>query len=229
MKNIALIFVTGLTLILTACGGSDSNGPQNALQVYADGTSTMNLTLLQTQLSNLPLGTLNDDETAGLALMRQEEKLARDVYLALYNLHGTPIFNTISGSEQTHTDAMLALLERYSLSDPVATAGLGEFADETLQTLYDNLVYQGTPTLVDGLIVGVTIEELDIFDIARLSEQLDDNEDIAQVYSQLQRGSRNHLRSFYSQLVANGGSYTPQYISQTEFDEIINSATETGN
>lgn len=228
MKNIALILVAGLSLMISACGGSDSNSAQSTLQVNADGTSTMNVTLLQTQLSNLPLGTLSDDETAGLLLMRQEEKLARDVYLALYNLHGTPIFNNISDSEQTHTDAVLALLDRYGLTDPVATAGLGEFADETLQTLYDDLVYQGTPTLVDGLIVGVTIEELDIYDIARLSEQLDDNDDIALVYSQLQRGSRNHLRAFYKQLVANGGSYIPQYITQDEFDDIINSDMETG-
>ena len=43
------------------------------------------------------------------------------------------------------------------------------------------------------------------------------------------RGSRNHLRSFVSQLTARSTTYTPQYISQSEFDTIIASAQETGS
>lgn len=41
------------------------------------------------------------------------------------------------------------------------------------------------------------------------------------------KGSRNHLRSFYNNIISNGGTYTPQYISQSEFDTIVNSSMET--
>jgi hypothetical protein len=41
-------------------------------------------------------------------------------------------------------------------------------------------------------------------------------------------GSRNHLRSFDSQLVKNGVDYEAQFLSQTDYDLIANSASETG-
>ena len=43
--------------------------------------------------------------------MREEEKLARDVYLTLYDIWGTPAFNNIASSEQTHMDAVLMLID----------------------------------------------------------------------------------------------------------------------
>jgi hypothetical protein len=55
-----------------------------------------------------------------------------------------------------------------------------------------------------------------------------DNADILLVYDNLLRGSRNHLRAFMKTLSQQGGGYTPQYLSQTEFDAIVNSPMETG-
>lgn len=43
------------------------------------------------------------------------------------------------------------------------------------------------------------------------------------------KGSRNHLRAFISQLSGQGVTYTPQYITQEEFDAIIDSPLETGS
>ena len=64
-----------------------------------------------------------------------------------------------------------------------------------MQTLYDTLVEQGKYSLLDALMVGATIEDLDIKDLQEFSSQID-NEDILLVYSNLERGSRNHMRSF---------------------------------
>ncbi len=124
---------------------------------------------------------------------------------------------------------MLVLLKRYNISDPAANTGVGEFGISILQNLYDDLVASGSPNLTDALIVGVTVEELDIFDINLLESQLEGNADIALVYSNLKKGSRNHLRAFYSRLIDNNGTYSPQYLSQSEFDAIINSDMERGN
>ena len=46
---------------------------------------------------------LSAKEASDLIFLREEEKLARDVYLALYDAWGTPIFLNISSSEQKHT------------------------------------------------------------------------------------------------------------------------------
>jgi len=89
------------------------------------------------------------------------------------------------------------------------------------------LVNQGNLSILDAYKVGATIEDLDIFDLKNALLQ-NDNQDIKLVYDMLTKGSRNHLRSFYKNILNAGGSYTPQYISQTEFDSIIGSAMETG-
>jgi hypothetical protein len=80
---------------------------------------------------------------------------------------------------------------------------------------------------LDALIVGATIEDLDIYDLNEFLEETD-NSDIIKVYSNLQKGSRNHLRAFIDQIERNRGSYSPQYISQEEFNSIISTEQEKG-
>lgn len=238
MKTRLGYFLFAASLTLTGCGGSSDFhfgsintpiGTPPVVDVDDDGNTQVNLSNLETLLTTYSIGTLNDSEQAGLLLMREEEKLAHDVYLSLYNLHNLPIFGNISDSEATHAEAVKLLLERYNLTDPVDGMMAGEFATNEMQALYDNWVYQGTPTLVDALTVGALIEELDIYDIERLKEDIMDNDDIELVYENLQKGSRNHLRSFYNQLLNNGETYTPAYLTQEEFDEIVNSDIERGS
>ncbi len=44
--------------------------------------------------------------------------------------------------------------------------------------------------------------------------------------NKLKCGSRNHLRAFIKQLKKNNGTYSPQYISQDEFNKILKSSKE---
>ncbi len=162
---------------------------------------------------------LTEDENFGLAYMREEEKLARDVYISLFETYDIKAFDNISKSEQRHMDDILTLLEKYNIADPSLT-GEGQFSNATLQKLYDDLIEQGSDSEIAALIVGATIEDLDIKDLEEFEEQTT-NPDIISVYESLMCGSRNHLRSFISQLDTYGVTYTPQFISQEEFDSII--------
>ena len=215
-----------ILVLLGGCGGDGGSIP--IASVDRNGYTTVNNNQLSVQLTNLPVGTLSAEETAGILLMREEEKLARDVYRSLANLFSQPTFDNIADSEETHMQAMLLLVQRYNLTDPVGSQGIGSFTDPQLQQLYVQLVDEGSTDLVAGLSIGARIEELDIADISRLETQLEDNADIALVYDNLKRGSRNHLRAFYQQIVSNGGSYTPVYLSADEFNAIINSDIERG-
>lgn len=210
----------------------DTTGSEGSLQdvteTEKDGSTVVNLTRLEEALAGISLGVLTDDEADGLLWMREEEKLAGDVYRALYAVHGLRVFSNIASSEDTHTEAVKALLDRYALADPSEGLDEGIFSNGDLQVLYDTLVARGTPTLLDALYVGVAIEELDIWDIENWEISIDDNDDIELVYENLKKGSRNHLRSFYRLVLDNGGSYTPEYLSQEEFDAIVNSDYERG-
>lgn len=179
------------------------------------------------QLDMMAMESLSAEERSGLLYMREEEKLARDVYQTLYEQWQTPIFANIAQSEQTHTEAVRQLLEKYDVPDPVTDDTVGVFTDPELQTLYDELTAAGSESLVAALRVGATIEDLDIKDLAD-ELAVTDNEDITLVYQNLQRGSRNHLRSFVAQLERQGAMYEPQYISEAEYEAIIGSDRETG-
>ena len=96
-----------------------------------------------------------------------------------------------------------------------------------LQDLYNQLVIKGNSSLSNAFQVGATIEDLDIFDLTQ-AMILVDNQDISLVYSMLTKGSRNHLRSFYRNILNVGGSYTPIYITQEEFETVIQGNMETG-
>ncbi len=168
---------------------------------------------------------LSTSEVQSLAFTREEEKLARDVYVALEAKD--PVFSNIKSSEQTHMDAILTLLSRYGLPDPAENNAHGEFEDATLQKLHDDLVARGAPSTLAALQVGVAIEELDIRDIEAARAMISHG-DILTTYDNLTRGSRNHLRSFYGKVKALGGSYTPQYLDAWSFQEIVDSPMETG-
>ena len=81
--------------------------------------------------------------------------------------------------------------------------------------------------MLDALVVGATVEDLDIYDLNKLSTQTD-NKDILTVYENLIRGSINHLRAFVRQIERNGGEYSSQYMSQSDYDKIISSGQERG-
>lgn len=210
-----------LIFIINACNKEDT--PETDTVDYA----VINVTNLQTQVDTLPKELISTEESTSLIFSREEEKLARDVYAVMIEKWGTKIFSNISNSEQTHMDAILMLLNKYQIADPVGTNAVGVFNNSDLQTLYNELVADGKVSILKAYTVGATIEDLDIYDLNNALKNID-NKDIRLVYSMLIKGSRNHLRSFYSNILKVGGTYTPQYISQAEFDAIINSAMETG-
>jgi hypothetical protein len=147
---------------------------------------------------------LTDEEIASLTYLREEEKLARDVYLFLYGTWGSPIFKNISGSEQTHMDAIKTLLDRYGIPDPAAGNGESVFTRASgLQPLYNDLTRQGSVSLVEALKVGVFIEETDITDLTD-GIALTDRKDITTIYTNLRQGSLNHLDAFCSNLARRG-------------------------
>ena len=220
--HLVLVLVLTLASLIAGCGdGSSSSSKTGATQAASDNTG------LSEQIDALPVEPLSLQEEESLLFMREEEKLARDVYLYLYDIWGDTIFLNISASEQQHTDAVLELIEKYNLSDPSADKAEGEFENLELQGLYDLLTAQGAASLIDALIVGATIEDLDIND---LNSQLlfIDNEDITLIYESLLKGSRNHLRAFTGRLTDLGFDYAPVYISQEDYDAIVSSQVERG-
>ena len=169
--------------------------------------------------------TLNEKEKSDLIFLREEEKLAHDVYVFSFKKYNQTIFLNISSGEQNHMNSVLNLLTKYGVADPIQNQSEGVFQNAILQQLYNQLTAKSDSSLTKALEVGATIEDLDINDIKSFYVNTS-NTDLTGVYDRLTCGSRNHLRSFISQLLSNEITYTPQYITQIEFNDIIASSNE---
>lgn len=163
---------------------------------------------------------LTEQEKSDLQFLREEEKLARDVYIYSYNKYNESTFSNISSSEQRHMDEVLTLLVKYNLTDPVSTNAAGVFDNADLQKLYDDLTKTSDSSLVHAYTVGAMIEDLDIHDIEGFEERTD-KADILAVYQKLACGSRNHMRAFSGKLNDEGEPYTARFLSQEALDAIL--------
>ena len=195
------------------------NGNGNGGNAGGDGTGT--------SVTAIPPSDLSAEETASLLFMREEEKLARDVYNTLFTTWGVQTFQNIASSEQMHMDEIKTLLDRYALTDPALAPG--QFTDPALQALYNQLIAQGSLSIGDALKVGGAVEEIDILDLqTRLTQT--DNADIQLVYTNLMNGSYNHLQAFTSALMAQTGeTYQPQYLPADLYQTIISNSNGNGN
>jgi hypothetical protein len=213
--------------IMTACN-KDENQPATVISTDANGNTSINNILLGQQVNSLPKEVpLSEDESESLLLMREEEKMARDAYIVFYQKWPQSIFNNISKAEQTHMDAVLLLINKYELTDPVGINLLGTFKNSDIRALYNAFIVQGTISYTEALKAGAAIEEVDIRDLQTMLNEDDiNNQDIELVYSNLLKGSRNHLRSFVKVLKNQGINYVPQYLSLV--CAIISSPMETG-
>ncbi|MBN2115291.1 MAG: DUF2202 domain-containing protein [Anaerolineales bacterium] len=198
------------------------------LLIAVVGTAFGSVTPASAQTTSVTGAYLSASEQEDLIFMREEEKLAHDVYVTLYSTWRLPVFQNIANSEATHTAAIKRLLDQYGIADPTAGKGVGEFTNPDLQKLYDQLVAQGAKSLAEALKVGITIEEIDILDLqTRIARTA--SADIKLVYSNLLRGSENHLRAFTSTLQRQTGeTYAPQYLDAATYGSIVGTSNRRG-
>jgi hypothetical protein len=213
------VFLFGMMLIgfsLTACSANDAVESLDSdieLVVDASDASLMSVPAFTT----LP-ESLTQADIDGLMLMREEEGLAKDVYLYFYEKYKYRIFLNISRSETVHAAAVLRLIQYFELPDP-ATGKVGEYTNSHISDLYRTLTAQGT-TIEKALEAGAFIEEYDIKDLQLLIAGTE-NEDIKRVYGNLMRGSGFHLRAFTSMLKMKGIIYEPKILTPEEYASII--------
>ena len=168
---------------------------------------------------------LTADEIAGLIFMREEEKLALDIYNMFAKKWNLRPFLNIAASELTHTNMMKDLLVKYGIEDPAKDQLPGKFKNKELQKLYDALALEGAKSASAALRVGAKIEDVDIYDLDRLLK-VTKAADVRAAYDFLNLGSRNHMRAFVRNLGRYNETFRPEKISQAAFDKIINSDNE---
>ncbi len=222
---IVVLIVSTVFFLLSGCNMSSGDVTESELESATAGVPVNYVPDSRdcpVQLDQIPKEDLSTDEANALKFMREEEKMARDVYLTLYEKWALRPFINISKSEQVHMDVMLTLLKRYELKDPAEGNDVGVFENDELQKLYDQLVEDGMNSAVDALKAGALIEEVDIRDIQEILDEKVDNQDIKLVLGNLLRGSGHHLNAFVWNLSRRGVNYKPQVLDQDIYENILN-------
>jgi hypothetical protein len=239
---ISIVFLLNMALGCEEESGKNALEDVNSVEKYdyvssideqmAASTDSINIPELPEcvadYLDSLPSEPLSVSEIQTLNFVREEELLAHDVYVSLYAAYNLPVFHNISKSESFHTMMIQALLQKYQLDDPAADHIAGTFVNPELQQYYDDLIALGITSINNAIVVGATIEDLDINDLYEHLTNDVDNQDISFVLLQLSKGSRNHLRAFHAHLSFRNITYTPAFITQEQYDEIVNSDWEIG-
>ena len=196
--NKILVISALFGFMLFACDKAD-------LPTISDATvETSDVSYIEEELTVETEATSLDSATiSGLLYLREEEKLAHDVYVFLYDKWALKVFANIIISEQRHTEAVLNLLNTYGIPDIVNDNAEGVFVNEALQAMYNSLVERGSSSIIEALNVGVYIEEMDIVDLVEAMEPLTDTV-IINVYTNLLNGSYNHLDAFVRNLNKTG-------------------------
>lgn len=207
-----IIGFLSITLVIVLIGGliwlqstPNSTNPvtfrnSRAANVNAPRANRLNSTDVAPVVTVQPSTATNTPTANALQYIIEEEKLAHDVYEALYQLWGARVFSNIAGSETRHQSEILAILQSRQIADSRSSVA-GKFTNQDLQKLYNTLVAQGSQDITEAYKVGKAIEELDIADITSAMNTLGTNDsDIQAMYQTLINGSKNHLSAFNRQL-----------------------------
>jgi len=235
MSILNKVAVNGLLgiVIVTAAGSVIARGGRMAITGTDTTTGTDTVAVL------------DYNEQTHLAFMREEEKLARDVYMKLGGMYPEhPIFGKIDDSEQRHTDAVKAMIEKYGLEDPSTNDNVGVYTGKDygwyFTGKFNQLVERASISELEALYVGAFIEELDMMDIGQCPKVIvdsdngiddvnacgqvyTDNSDVANLYASLLDGSDSHLEAYVRNIehVIGEGNYRAQVLPQEQVDEIL--------
>jgi len=220
IKSILAIMLA--SIMIFACTDdttSTASNPTDSDVYFDDETLLKQITTIQ---SIDDYDDLDVIERNHVIFMREEEKLARDVYTLFYEKYGYRVFGNISRSEQIHMNAIKVLIDRYELTDPVGENDFGVFENEDLANLYTQLIATGDESVIAALEVGAEIEEIDILDLQESINEVTDNADVQFVFNNLKRASGFHLKAFVRVLEFNGVTYTPKHLDEETFNQLVN-------
>lgn len=138
---------------------------------------------------------LSQSEVDSLLYMIEEEKMAHDVYVELFEQTGLIEFDKISESEQNHYDKLVSVADKFDVDISFLSTESGVFANDEIQNLYDTLMQNASSSTEAAISVGIAIEEADIADLGATIETTEAVL-LGQVYSHLLDASTNHLSAF---------------------------------
>jgi hypothetical protein len=201
------------SFLLTACSGGSSNNGSDT------GTSSSSVSQLPNTVQDAINGeksTMTSELKNTLSFMGNEERLAYDIYNALYKQFPNlkQLNNIATKAEYKHIEAVQLLVRKYIDNEndftnidssplgykdtDISDMKAGIYDIQSIQSLYDALYGKGLNSEKDALEVGCMVEVTDIDDLNKKIEvaQQSKADDIEEVFDFLRKGSYKHYWAF---------------------------------
>ncbi len=193
------------SVVLVGCGGTDNSLSKNNKELPNNVQKAI----------DAPNSNLTQEAKDTLSFMGNEERLAYDVYMELYNKWGSKQFiNIATKGEYKHIKAVQELVKKYGFTDNdfsnvdsnplglrdknIESMPKGNYDIRHIQDLYNSLIAKGKQSKIDALQVGCMVEVTDVND---LNEKINiakasNASDLVTVFEFLRQGSYNHYWAF---------------------------------
>jgi len=206
MKNRIFLSLVAVSTLVLMSGCNSSSGSSKSSNIDFDANA-------------YPKSILTQEVKDALAYMGNEERLAYDVYMNLYDhyiangIEIKQLLNISQNAETKHIDIVQQLVRKYQLaedelsdvSDPVADNTVtqsdmprGVYDIVKIQELYDALYDKGVDSKKDALEVGCMVEVVDVTDLDEYIQLAQTSEaiDVVDAFNILRDGSYNHYWAF---------------------------------
>jgi len=193
--SISISFAITIMLFLSGCGYSDTNQTK----------------MKSINLDDYNLTALDDNQKYSLAYMWNEERLAQDLYLNLYNVNSDAIqlYNIALKSEAYHIELVENLVKAYDLNitnlvdytqnyseAELKAMPAGTYGVTAIQDLYNTLYNNGAASVQASLEVGCMVEVTDIDDLDKYIIDAKENQALIDTFNLLKDGSYSHYWAF---------------------------------
>lgn len=138
-----------------------------------------------------------------------------------YEKWGVPEFNNVSRTEFSRVDTIMTIMDEYNIKDPAVHHQTGIYFNPEIQQWHNENLGNAVSSYDDALVTAIRIEEKIIYDIQQHTTKGISNNDIRILYTKLNAGAANHLKIFYQLLMNRGKTYSPEYLSQPEFEKLL--------
>ena len=215
MKALNSVIGAALSLCLVSfaqasCGGSCGDKSESC------GDSSLQSCALVLDLVDEPNPAIDTQLGNLLRAQVEEETMAAQVYRALGKSYALRPFQNIPLAEDAHAAAVRKILA----TTPYAAAPANTLTDKKFITLRDELIARGNTSELEALRVGALIEERDIQDLRHVMAATKSTS-VLETLQWLEMGSHHHLNAFVRHLRMRGEAYSPQLLSQTDFDAVV--------
>ena len=197
--------------------------PSDIIEVKSDGATTFALAGVTPAFDST--ADLTADEIEFIYAVREDEKVARDLYFSFFGTFGLKPFENIGKAEDNHIKATEKLFDYYEIDYPALSEN-GKFENAIRQKLFDSLLLKGTPEL-EAFKVMAMLEESNIVEYGEVLKTIA-NPNIKIVIENLARASANHFKAAIRQITALGGTYTPAIMTQEQYEAVIATGFEQG-